>query len=98
MLLEAMAAGKPIVASNIEGYSGIVSHEKQGLLFAPKDSGALGNALELLIRDPGLARRMGSQGRETVEKYRWEVVARQVEDYYLDCQKAANGRSRARTG
>ena len=98
VLLEAMASGKPIVASDIEGYSGIMSHEKEGLLFAPKDPVALGNALELLIRDPGLARRMGAQGRETVEKYRWEAVARQVEDYYLDCQKAANGRSRARTG
>ena len=98
VLLEAMAAGKPIVASDIEGYSGIVSHGKEGLLFAPKDSEALGHALELLIRDPGLARRIGSQGRETVEQYRWEAVARQVEDYYLDCQKAANGRSRARTG
>ena len=98
VLLEAMASGKPIVASNIEGYSGLVSHEKEGLLFPPKDSAALGNALEQLIRNPELARRMGSQGRETVDQYRWEAVARQVESYYLDCQKAANGRSRARTG
>ena len=98
MLLEAMASGKPIVASDIEGYAGIVSHEKEGLLFPPKDSAALGNALELLIKDPGLARRMGAQGRETVENYRWEAVARQVENYYLDCQKAVNGRSRPRTG
>ena len=97
VLLEAMAAGKPIVASDIEGYAGIVSHEKEGLLFAPKDTRALGNALEILIRDPGLARRMGSQGRDTVEQYRWAAIARQVEDYYLHCQKAANGRSRART-
>ena len=98
VLLEAMASGKPIVASNIEGYSGIVSHEKEGLLFTPKDSQALANALERLIQDPDLARRIGSQGRETVEKYRWEAVARQVESYYMDCQKAVNGRSRTRTG
>ena len=98
VLLEAMAAGKPIVASNIEGYSGIMSHEKEGLLFAPKDSEALGKALDLLIRDTALASSMGAQGRETVEQYRWETVARQVEGYYLDRQKAANGRTRARTG
>ncbi|MCH8224529.1 MAG: glycosyltransferase family 4 protein [Chloroflexi bacterium] len=98
VLLEAMASGKPIVASDIEGYAGLVSHEVEALLFPPKDAEALGNALKRLIKDPDLARRMGARGRESVEKYRWVAVARQVENYYLDCQKAVNGRSRARTG
>ena len=97
VLLEAMAAGKPIVASNIEGYNGIVSHGHQGLLFPRRDPQALAQALDTLIRTPELANRMATAGRETVKQYRWEVVARQVEDYYYACLEAANGHSGKRT-
>ncbi|MFQ6027813.1 MAG: glycosyltransferase family 4 protein [Dehalococcoidia bacterium] len=96
VLLEAMAAGKPIVASAIEGYMGIVSHGKQGLLFRRRDPEALADALSSLIRDREVAARMGATGREMVEKYRWEVVAQQVEDYYHDCMELAHGCARQR--
>ena len=85
VLLEAMAAGKPIVASNIEGYSGVIAHGKQGLLCPPRDAGALTDALAYLVRNPGVARRLGATGRGMVQRYRWQVVARQVEDYYYQC-------------
>ncbi len=52
VLLEAMAVGKPVVASDIEGYANIVSHDKQGILFPPKNSEALAAALSLLVRVP----------------------------------------------
>ncbi len=98
VLLEAMAAGKPVVASNIEGYNGVVHHGQQGLLFPRKDTSALADTLGLLVRNPELRRRMGATGRQMVDKYRWPVVARQVENYYYDCLEAVNGRSRKRTG
>lgn len=85
VLLEAMAAGKPIVASNIEGYSGVISHGRQGLLCPPRDAGALTDALAYLVRNPAVARRLGATGRGMVQRYRWQVVARQVEDYYHHC-------------
>jgi phosphatidylinositol alpha-mannosyltransferase len=85
VLLEAMAAGKPIVASNIEGYSGVIAHGKQGLLCPPRDAGALSDALAYLVRNPGVARQLGATGRGMVQRYRWQVVARQVEDYYYQC-------------
>ena len=91
VLLEAMAAGKPIVASDIEGYGCIVSHGEQGLLFPAKDPEALASALALLIENPNLGQRLGANGRQTVERYRWSVVASQVEDYYNNCLAAANG-------
>ena len=88
-----MAAGKPVVASNIEGYAGIVSHGQQGLLFPRKDTESLAEALGTLIRDPELRRKLGSQGRKTVEQYRWDRVAAQVEDYYHDRLRLTNGRT-----
>ena len=91
VLMEAMAAGKPVVASDIEGYRGIMEHGNQGLLFPRKDAEALTNCLALLIENPELAQRLGANGRRTVEQYRWEVVASQVEAYYEDCLRGANG-------
>ena len=93
VLLEAMAAGKPVVASDIEGYAGIVTHGQECLLFPRKDIEALAQALGTLIRDPQLREKLGSQGRQTVKQYRWDRVAAQVEDYYHDCMSLANGRT-----
>ena len=93
VLLEAMAAGKPVVASNIEGYASIVSDGRQGILIPPRDGGALSAALARLMRDPSLRRQMGDEGKLTVEQYRWSEVARRVEDYYYQCLETANGHS-----
>ena len=97
VLLEAMAAGKPLIVSGIEGYSAVVDHGKQGLLFPRKDAGALANSLELLIRDPELRQKLGSKGRQAVEQYRWRRVASQVETYYQDLLGLSNGRAGKRT-
>ncbi len=91
VLLEAMACGKPIVASAIEGYMGIVKDGKQGLLFPRRDSEALAQALATLLNNPEYAHRLGATGRQMVEEYRWRMVARQVESYYYDCIAETNG-------
>ena len=96
VLLEAMAAGKPVVASDIAGYSSVVQHGSQGLLVPPKDSATLAEALSFLIRDPALRSQMGAMGRETVEQYRWNLVARRVMDYYTSLMETADGVSRQR--
>ena len=97
VLLEAMAAGKPVVVSDIEGYANIVTDQRQGILFPPKNSEALADALVRLIKDQALRQRMGAEGRLTVEQYRWPEIARRVEEYYYRCLETANGNSRERT-
>lgn len=58
-LLEAMRSSLPIIATNIEGNSGIIAHEKTGLLVDPKNPEALARAIEKLIKDPALRKELG---------------------------------------
>ena len=64
--LEAMAAGRPVVASRVGGLAEAVVHEETGLLVPPGDPTALATALARLARDPGLRARLGAAGRERV--------------------------------
>ncbi len=82
VLLEGMAAGKPVVASNIDGYNSVVTHGKDGLLFPPKDSNYLADALLQLLRDENLRNTLAANARVTAETYSWEKIARRVSDYY----------------
>ena len=91
VLLEAMAAAKPIVASHIEGYSYILSHGQQGLLVPPKDSDALAQALVSLIQNPELRKNMGNRGRVAVNAYSWTTVAQRVVDFYRLTLEEVNG-------
>jgi glycosyltransferase involved in cell wall biosynthesis len=63
-VIEAMASGKPVVASDIPGCREEVVHGETGLLVPAKDSSKLGDALLTLLRDPSLMRGMGRAGRE----------------------------------
>jgi len=82
VLLEAMAAGRPLVASDIPGYRSVLTHGREGLLVEPGDPQALAVALLQLLRDPDLRARMGAQGRETARAYTWEKVAGRLMSLY----------------
>lgn len=83
VLLEAMAVGKPIVATNIDGYASVVTHGEEGLLVPPKDSRRLAQALVSVMSDETLQQQMGTRGRLTAGEYSWEHVAQRVFDYYI---------------
>jgi phosphatidylinositol alpha-mannosyltransferase len=83
ILLEAMAVGKPIVASDIEGYASVLTHNVEGLLVPPADKDMLARALISLLADESLRREMGAKGRLKAMAYSWEHVAQSVLDYYI---------------
>ncbi|MBI4494802.1 MAG: glycosyltransferase family 4 protein [Chloroflexi bacterium] len=82
VLLEAMAAGKPIVTTDIPGYCEVVTHGQQALLAPPQDERALAEALCQALANPELRCRLGRTGARTARRYSWDKVAVQVLDFY----------------
>jgi len=82
VLLEAMAAGKPIVATDIPGYRSVVEDVSEGLMVEPENERALAKAIIHLLRNPGLRREMGERGRRKAANYDWPIVAQQILDLY----------------
>jgi len=82
VLLEAMAAAKPIVASQIEGYASVLDHEVEGLLVPPGDEQALADTLIRLLSDSALRQEMGTRGRQKAEEYSWQNIAQRLQHYY----------------
>lgn len=73
---EAMACGRPVVASRVGGLAEIVEHEREGLLVAPEDPVALAAAVIRLLGDPALGRRLGAAARAGVlERFGAPAVA-----------------------
>jgi glycosyltransferase involved in cell wall biosynthesis len=62
-LLDAMAAGKPVVATRAGGIPEVVVHGETGFLVPPRDHGAMATAIVKLLKDEGLRRTMGEAGR-----------------------------------
>ena len=89
VLLEAMAAGVPIVASDIHGYKNVVQRGVQGLLVEPRNHRALAAALYGLAGDPELRHRMGEAGRARAPEYSWDRVAERIVDFYHEVRERA---------
>ncbi|HEY7280737.1 MAG TPA: glycosyltransferase family 4 protein [Actinomycetota bacterium] len=82
VLVEAMAAGLPVVASDIPGYREVVRDGVEGLLVRPSDPVALAAALRMVLDDAELAARLGGAGRARAGTYSWDSVARRIEERY----------------
>jgi len=66
--IEALALGRPMVATEVDGTPEVVIHEKTGLLAPPANPQALASAIERMLSDPALAARLGSEGRKFVRE------------------------------
>ena len=82
VLLEAMAAGAPIVASDIHGYKGVVRRGREALLVPPKNHKELAVALARLLKDRELAASMSAAGLVRAEEFSWPRVTAKVDEYY----------------
>ena len=75
VLLEAMAYGKPVIATPLGGITDIVENERTGLLVPPDDGAALAQAIARLAHNPALAGKLGDAGRDyAVENFSWPGV------------------------
>jgi glycosyltransferase involved in cell wall biosynthesis len=82
VLVEAMAAGKPIVASNVGGIPDLVKHDHNGLLVPPGDEKALAAGIKQLINDPEKAKMMGQRGRELCNQFSVEAMIEKIDTLY----------------
>ncbi|HEY7970268.1 MAG TPA: glycosyltransferase family 4 protein [Candidatus Limnocylindrales bacterium] len=82
VLLEAMASGTAIVASDIHGYKGVVRRGREALLVPPRDSKAIAGAIGRLLGDDAERRAMGEAGRLRAEEFSWPRVTAKVDDFY----------------
>jgi len=79
VLLEAMAAGMPVVTTEICGMADVVEDDFNGLLVPPADSERLVEATERLCESVELRKRIGQQAQQTMRCYTWTHVVRKLE-------------------
>jgi phosphatidylinositol alpha-mannosyltransferase len=84
VLVEAMASGAPIVASRILGFEGVAGHEEDALLVDVGDEYAIANAIQRIIEEPRLKKRLVANGYQKVQRFGWAKVADDVIDYYRE--------------
>jgi phosphatidylinositol alpha-mannosyltransferase len=89
VLIEAMAAGAPIVASDLDAFRLVLRGGRAGELFPAGDPAALAAAAGLLLDDPPLRERLSAAARDAVRGYDWPMVARDVVKVYAAVVPAA---------
>jgi len=82
VLVEAMAAGTPVVASDLDAFRQVLHGGEAGRLVKVDDSAALAEGLIAVLEDKSLAKRYAKAGAEAVQRYDWPVVANQIMRVY----------------
>jgi phosphatidylinositol alpha-mannosyltransferase len=92
VLLEAMAVGKPVIASKIAGYSCVLTQDSEGLFAPPKNAAKLSEALVQMLKDEPMRQKMGREGIVKAQKYDWKNIASQVLNFYTETLKKKESR------
>jgi glycogen synthase len=82
ILLEGMAIGIPIVASRIRGIGSVIHHEKNGILATPGDPRAFALAIDRVLNDPILGRRLAERSRTESARFSWSSRAEEIATIY----------------
>jgi len=85
VLLEAMAAGTPVVASNLDGYRNVATDDETALLVETGNVASLASALARVLVDPRLAARLTANGREHAQRFSMDALA----DRYIEMYERA---------
>ena len=94
VVLEAMAAGRPVVATDVSGIPMAIEHERTGVLIPERDPEALAEAVVDLLEEPERARRLGEAARERVRtELNWDAVAEIHDRLYRRAVGAGDGES-----
>jgi phosphatidylinositol alpha-mannosyltransferase len=84
VLLEAMALGVPVIATDLPGHRSVVTHDREGLLVPRRDPEALAGAIRRLLSDAGERKRLGENGLARAASFGWDVIAERLETIYDD--------------
>jgi len=84
VLLEAMAAETPVIASDIPGYRCVIEDGKNGLLVSPRNSREIANKVIHLLEDKALRETLIEGGLTTIAKYSWDTIAKDIMDFYYE--------------
>jgi phosphatidylinositol alpha-mannosyltransferase len=84
VLLEALATGRAVIASDIPGFRTVIQPNRNGLLVPPKKHEPLAWAICHLLENESERARLGMAGRLRADEFSWRHVGARVEDYYLD--------------
>ena len=82
VLLEAMAVGTPVLASDLDAFRAVLDDGRSGQLFATGDSGDLAAKAAALLDDPAARAALVPLGKATARSYDWSTVARDIERVY----------------
>jgi glycosyltransferase involved in cell wall biosynthesis len=82
VVIEAMSAGRPVIASQIGGILDIITHGDSGLLVTPGDSESLQKAIELLLKNPEMREQMGKAAERRSVEFRASTVVPRIEQIY----------------
>jgi len=82
VFIEAQACGLAVVGTNVGGIPDVITDRENGLLIEPKDSAAIGRALVALLTDQELARGLVARARQSVKKFDWLNVLKQIDGLY----------------
>ena len=82
VVVEAMAAGLPVVTTDAEGCKDVVEHGHTGLISPATDSELMAKNIEILLRNKSMRKKLSETAKESAKKYEWSKITSRYEDVY----------------